>query len=339
MLEDELLPFSDALELARRQGGEKIHALLGNGFSRSFRDDIFSYDALLKKAKFKKHGTFLRRIFSRLGTSDFERVIRLFVEMKVVLRGLPRVPAKLVPLLDRLEQTLKDTLANTLAENHPEGPFEISNEEYRCAQKFLAHFERIYTLNYDLLLYWTLLNQDQGGVDDGFRNPDDPSCDYVTWEPENRLHQCLYYLHGALHIFDSGDEIRKFTWCRTGIRLKEQIRGELTENRYPLIVAEGKASSKREKIFHNIYLASAYKSLLAIGGSLFIYGASLHEQDDHILRALGENTKLKCIFVGIYGNPDSPSASKTIARVQRLGSGKTGKRLYFFNSKAVKVWR
>ncbi len=335
MQEHDLISFEDALKQANKNGG-KVHLLLGNGFSRGFRESIFSYDALLKRTKFNRHGPIIRRIFFNLKTSDFERVIRLLVEMRVVLSGLPKVPATILALLTDLEQTLKSALADTLAANHPEGPFEISGSEYESVLAFLSHFEKIYTLNYDLLLYWSLMHTERHSVDDGFRNPEEPDSDYVTWEPENRYSQGVFYLHGALHIFDSGDEIRKFTWCRTGVRLKDQIMAELNENRYPLIITEGTASSKRERIFHNIYLASAYKSLLSITGSLFIYGAALHEQDGHILYALNQNTKLKHLFVGIYGNPDSPTNSITIAQAERI---RGDKKLYYFDAQSAKVWR
>ena len=341
----ELLSYAEAIDKAKGGVGNKIpklSILLGNGFSRAYRDDIFSYDALLKRATFRRYGRFIRRVFSSLSTSDFERVIRLFVEMRVVLEGVNPKPRRIIDLLFKVEQVLKNALADTLAASHPDGPFVITDEEYATVHEFLGHFEDIYTLNYDLLLYWSLMHAADGtfrSVDDGFRNPDEQDCTYVTWEPENRLRQSVHYLHGALHIFDAGSEIKKFTWCRTGIRLKEQILGELSSNSYPLIITEGESSAKKAKIFHNIYLASSYKSLLAKSGVLFVYGASLQEHDEHILRALKENKTLKAVYYGVFGDPTSPSTAATIARVQTLGEGPHAKEVHFFDAKTAKVWR
>lgn len=341
----ELLSYQKALEKARLpiNGKEpQLKLLLGNGFSRAYDEHIFSYDALLQKATFAKHGPLIKKVFARLKTSDFERVIRLFVEMKTVLQEFPKTWKRLISFASEVEGILKKALADTLAANHPDGPFSITEVEYTSVREFLRPYKDIYTLNYDLLLYWSLLHNEGGqviNVDDGFRNPDVTDCDYVTWEPENRYNQCVHYLHGALHLFDSGDEIRKFTWCRTGIRLKEQILAELNADRYPLIVTEGRSSSKKGKIFHNIYLASSYKSLLATGGVIFIYGASLQEHDEHILHALKENPKIGRVFCGLYGDVGNLSAVKTIERIRQLSVGLHKKEVYFFDAKSAKVWR
>src|SRR2546423_14725483 len=131
-------------------------------------------------------------------------------------------------------------------------PRDISAESYAACKTFLAHFNRIYTLNYDLLLYWAFMQDEiepSLSCDDGFRTPDDGPADYVTWEPDNAYdQQKIYYMHGALHIFDAGAEIQKYTWRNTGIRLVEQIRNALQRNLYPLFVAEGESLQKLARI-------------------------------------------------------------------------------------------
>lgn len=131
-------------------------------------------------------------------------------------------------------------------------------------------------------------------------------------------------LHGALHVFDSGIEIKKYTWSKTGVRLIDQIRDALSKNLFPIFVSEGTSAEKYERIRHNDYLAKAYRSFGSIGGALFIYGHSLAENDDHYLKCIRKG-KVSHLYVGLYGAPDS-DANKFIARrAAQLSDGRRAK--------------
>ena len=73
--------------------------------------------------------------------------------------------------------------------------------------------------------------------------------------------QNIFYLHGALHVFDAENELKKYTWVRTGIRLIEQIRAALQANLYPLIVAEGQSQEKMARILHRCISAGDIAAL------------------------------------------------------------------------------
>lgn len=166
--------------------------------------------------------------------------------------------------------------------------------------------------------------------DDGFRQPYGGAEQYVTWEVENTNKQCIHYLHGALHIFDAGAELQKFTWSNTQIALIDQIRAALASNRYPLFVSEGTATSKLERIQHSGYLNRSYRSFANIKGPLFIYGLSLAEQDEHILRLL-DKTKCDPICVSVYGDPKSKVNKQLIKATERFGSKRNQNRKLFFS--------
>lgn len=120
--------------------------------------------------------------------------------------------------------------------------------------------------------------------DDGFRNGDEDGADYVVWDPaSSNRDQNIFYVHGGLHLFDAGAELVKYTWSRTGVRLIDQIRDALEQERYPLFVAEGDRDEKLERIRHHAYLARIERSFLEIQGALFVYGASFAESDRHVL--------------------------------------------------------
>ena len=99
--------------------------------------------------------------------------------------------------------------------------------------------------------------------DDGFRHPEDePDLPYVSWQQAHAA--TVSYLHGALHLFDRGSEITKYTWSKTDRAIVDQIREALDEDRYPLFVAEGTTDSKLERIMHNAYLHKALEVLRGV---------------------------------------------------------------------------
>ena len=199
-----LITFEDAHE--RVPAGTVPHLLLGNGFSRACRDDIFAYSALFDRADFNQLSPRARHAFDLLQTTDFERVMLALRDaarlVGLYLPGQPCVGRQLQEDADGL----REVLVQAVADNHPEFPAQISDSSYASCRRFLARFDRIYTLNYDLLLYWALMQSEiQPTVrsDDGFRAPGPGQHEtYVTWEP-GRHGQKVYYLHGALHIFDA----------------------------------------------------------------------------------------------------------------------------------------
>jgi Domain of unknown function (DUF4917) len=335
----ELATFPEAL--ARAEG--KLHLLLGNGFSRACRNDIFNYDALFQRADFTALAPTARSAFDALDTTDFE----------VVMRAL-RKASNLVGLYEPQNQTLagnmlsdaeglRDVLASSIAQNHPERPNDISDESYEACRNFLSNFNSIYTLNYDLLLYWALMNIELGprvACDDGFRTPDGGAAEYVTWAVENSDKQNVFYLHGALHLFDAQSELKKYTWSNTGIALIDQIRAALSADLYPLIVAEGTSDEKMARIMHSNYLGRGYRSFAKIGGSLFVFGHAMHDNDEHWYRLI-EKGNISQLFVGLFGEPSSDSNRALSAKALRLQTTRPPRkpvRVMFFDSATANAW-
>lgn len=337
-----VLSFADALAQSERLTSR--HLLLGNGFSIACRPDIFIYGKLFERADFKKLSPAARKAFDALGTEDFERIIKAL-----------RDAAKLVPLYKDVDPTLanrlqadadglKEVLVQTIADSHPARPSDIADEEYAACRAFLAPFKNIYTLNYDLLLYWTKMHtlpSEQQDSDDGFRKPEDEAdAPYVVWEPGNSHQQNTWFLHGALHLFDTGTELQKYTWVNTGVALIDQIRDALSRGYFPLFVAEGGSSEKLERIRHSDYLAKGYRSFESIGGALFVLGHSFAANDEHYLKRI-ERGKTRELYVGLHGDPASPSNQHIVSRASRMQTVRPAKRpldVYYFDSRSAKVW-
>jgi hypothetical protein len=315
--------------LASAPEGKKPHLLLGNGFSRAWRDDIFSYESLFTRADFGDI-PLAELAFAALDTTDFEVVMDALQKAAQLISVYASEHPQLAEQLAHDAEKLKDVLVQAIAENHPDHPFEIEKEQYAKCKQFLSNFEKIFTVNYDLL----------------FRKPDSGEPQYVSWEPENTRYQTIYYLHGALHIFDSQTEVKKFTWAGTGIRLIEQVRSALDQGMYPLFVAEGESRQKYTRIRHSDFLDKTYRSLLSCGssktgGCMFIYGHSLAANDEHILRGIVKSC-INRLYVGIYGDPDSDDNKRIMKRAQQMSSDrKKGLKLEieFYDSGTASIWK
>jgi len=319
--------------------------MLGNGFSIACRPDIFVYGKLFERADFSKLSASARKAFDALGTSDFEKVIKALRDAEKVLSVYRGAPEEIRKAMLQDAEGLREVLVNTIASSHPKQPNDITDAEYVACRAFLNHFDLIYTLNYDLLLYWAVMHTEDGedpSSDDGFRKPDyDYEADYVTWEPSQSHDQNVWYLHGALHVFDTGTEIQKYTWVNTGVRLIEQIRDALSRDYFPLFVAEGTSAEKVERIRHSDYLAKAYRSFQSIGGALFIFGHSLAPNDEHFLKVI-EKGKVQHLFVGLFGDSESERNRSIIRRAERMTQArkKSGSlAVSFFDSESARVWR
>jgi hypothetical protein len=257
--------------------------------------------------------------FEQLATTDFETVMNALHRAAVLAETYETTDTALSERFRADAEALKDILVRAIAGSHPARPQDLTVDEYTAAREFLAHFKRVYTVNYDLLAYWAYMQDEIDPVlrcDDGFRQPEGGPADWVEWDMSQHG-QNLFYLHGAIHVYQDGPEIRKYTWVNTGIPLVEQIRASLDEGKFPLYVAEGTSEEKMERIQRSSFLGRAYRSFREIGGTLFVHGLSFSDNDDHIRDAIVHN-KVHTVFVSLFGNPDTPTNRAIVQRVESL---------------------
>ncbi|MAM74759.1 DUF4917 family protein [uncultured Tistrella sp.] len=337
---------------------KKRHLLLGNGFSIACRPRIFSYGSLFEQADFSSAPN-LQAVFDAVETTDFEHVIRMLEDASLVVPVYSSAAAGIARQMAGDAKNLKDILIRTVAGNHPGIPNEIEDLKFQACRRFLAYFlgaenkhGKVYTLNYDLLLYWTLMHDDMGfdepidlAVNDGFGRGEDTEPEFVTWMGESSANrQRVYYLHGALHLFDAGAELQKYTWVNTGRPLLDQAREAMDSRKFPLFVAEGKSNQKLAKIKHSAYLYHAYKSfssqMTQNNDALFIFGHSLADNDQHILKKIARG-KVPQIYVSLYGDPDS-SWNRPIREAATALTRSRGEEnplaVTFFDAASAEVW-
>lgn len=333
------ISFQEAIELASKYN--KKNLLLGNGFSIACVPTIFTYSSLFKQADFSKMPE-VKEVFKNLNTQDFEEVVNALEHCSLVILSYKKLP-KTVVTIHKHALKLKEILIETIAKNHPGIPSDIDESKYKACVQFLNNFlgndGAIYSLNYDLLLYWALMYGKNEGLlnaepNDGFGKDfefDEETfsasiSDYVIWHGDSNAHgQNIHYLHGALHLFERDAEIEKFTWVNTGKPLIEQTREALDVNRFPLFVAEGNSTKKLTRITHSGYLFHSYKSFsqrMKTGDKkstacLFTYGVSFSQNDEHIIKKIS-NGRFNHLFVSIYGDVDSESNKKIISTVETI---------------------
>lgn len=312
----DVITFEEAI---RRTEGRGRHALLGNGFSIACRPDIFTYGRLLDRADLTGRPE-ARAAFDRLGTTDFELVMNGLTRAAALAEVYQTTDKALKGRFEADAEALKEILVQAIAGSHPDRPAAITAAEYGAARSFLRHFERVYSVSYDILAYWAYLQQEvEPHIDlpkDGFRQPEDGPREWVEWDM-SRHDQSLFYLHGALHIYQDGPEIRKYTWSNTGIPLMDQIRASLDEGKFPLFVAEGSCEEKMERIQRSSFLGRSFRSFREIGGTLFVHGLSFSDSDDHILDAIVHN-KVTKLMVSLFGDPTDAGNRAIIQRVEAL---------------------
>ena len=317
--------FGEALEDAKKEN-QKIGLLLGNGFSQeccfvnNFSDQkSFSYVSLLEivsKQNITSSVT-VGELFDILETKDFEHVLRKLNDAKIcqnitrLFHG--RKDADFHSVCDHAISKVRESLIDAIRKMHPDHQYErISKVSYKACADFIRNFDRVFTVNYDLLLYWAQMNDKELSDDfaDCFCNKinekiffDSKLCANI-FSRKNTLPHPIYYLHGALHLFtqlEQNEVPYKITAPQEeGKHLLENIKNEVKKNCLPLYVSEGEASHKLSVIYNNPYLKRCYDALLnKMEGVIFTYGISF-EHDEHIINALKGNKRLKKIYLGVY---------------------------------------
>ena len=289
------LKFQEAIE---RTKGWRRNLLLGNGFSISAHTG-FGYTSLYEMARPISES--VRSFFDNSG--DFE------LALEAVRRRYGEISADQAEALDF---EIRKAFLDALSMVHPPSSMDLNIKAIDQCAAFLEHFVgtklgdkirgRVYTTNYDLLLYWVIVRTTRRLVCYDSHN------EHGNWTP-NEYPQ-LVYLHGALHLFrqPAGQVMLRY---KLNSNLLHQIKDELYRGRFPAIIAEGTSEGKLARIEASKYLKRMrrhFKNDLeaAKDAVLFIHGHSLTERDKHILDLIGDG-KVGVVCIGAYGGEQDHS--------------------------------
>lgn len=346
MTSNEILTFQEALNKANEFGKKyeeyrTKNILLANGFSIACCKDIFTYKKLFDSADFSEE---INKVFKEFDTFDFEKIIKKLDDTSKIVNIYDK-ENQICQQLEIDANKIKDELVKVISKKHPEHQHKIPDYKFCSAYRFLSNFNKIYTLNYDLLLYWTLVLELRGrdllnylkidikGYKDNFGRSKNEE---LNWYRKNSS-QNIYYLHGALHLFDDGHDVIKAE-TTPDENLMDVIRNRLDNNQYPLIVAEGSSEEKLNKISHNKYLQNSLDNLKYVNGNLFIHGHSLDANDKHIVDVINSSRDLKQIFISVHNPEKNFEQMQQKAYSNFVDGRQDSKRIYFYDAESANVW-
>ncbi|MEO0428339.1 MAG: DUF4917 family protein [Pseudomonadota bacterium] len=300
------------------------HILLGNGFSIKY----FSYPSLLKASKISGESS-IGKLFDLLEITDFEIVIKALEDASVVDRAFQDSSDSKYQSSAR---QVRSYLIDAITKCHPQSHSSLG---IQYADKFLSKFDKIFTVNYDIFLYWISLHGDRRFTDgfgkglkiNGFRRPF-----------QKDAHCCTYFCHGGLHLFETEDrELEKIERIN-GKSLLQRISETIeNEHRYPVYVAEGSTEKKLSKIRSVPYLSHCLDELSRLEGELYIFGHSADTNDRHIYQAIFSSNVRK-IYISVFrktANERRELFSNMEAHKIREGSEA---KIFLFDAESANVW-
>lgn len=348
---DKVYSYSEIVKSLKEKKRQK-HLLLGNGFSMSYDSGIFSYNALSKFLE-NLENDILQKLFQIIKTSNFELLMEQLDNVAQIAEVFG-ADKTVVQNIRKATETLKENLIDAIKELHPEHVFALPDEKSKaCASflnEYLANNGNIFTTNYDLLLYWVLMRNQMDRIGDGFGRETDETDEWI--EPEDREWselrwgknsdtQSIYYVHGALHLFDTGINVIKEEYTSEHVLL-ENVKARMAEKEYPIFVTAGNGEEKLSHIRHNRYLSYCYDKLSNIDGSLICFGFGFGNYDEHIIAAINKAAKkrkdengnwlpfLMSVYIGIYSDSDIEHI-KSIERKFKVP-------VRLFDVRTVNVW-
>jgi Domain of unknown function (DUF4917) len=320
LMDPEVILFDVALKKAATKG---CSLLLGNGFSAPYS----SYKNLYEKADFAVGGG-VRALFERL--VNFEQVVKALEDASVVEAAYGRKDQSKVFTDDAVR--VREGLVKAVKTAHPPYRDDIARVIPSCVE-FLSSFGKVFTLNYDLLLYWVILGRQQfadgfglGTESNGFRGPFKTSA------------RCnIFHVHGGLHLFQTADyEIEKRLATAAG--MIDAIAETISQgDRFPVYVAEGTSSAKMSRINAVPYLKHCYQQLYDCSGALFIYGHSASDNDAHIYNTVF-TSGIDHIYFCIY-KPGADSLAEMNAKLSYFQKSNRSRIGYtFVDAESAAAW-
>jgi uncharacterized protein DUF4917 len=324
---DALLDWDDV-----RQRLDWTGILIGNGASIAFWDD-FRYDSIFERAQLVSLTHSLsgddKAIFDAFNSTNFEQALAALKTSRVVLAALGRDPTYLKERYDSIQAALFDAIHSVRVPWSTHARFLAKLQAIRDE---LVTYKWVYSLNYDLVLYWAIMSRNRGrGVADFFWQDD------LSFNPGNVVPldyaaewTRVVWLHGGIHLrrHIDGTIYKERAAPETAGNLLTQFQTSYTGNTTPLLVSEGTAEDKYRAITRSSYLEFALRRLGLHDGGLIVFGSSLRSEDQHLVRAIKEQPVANLAFsMRPGGDPDAIRSRKAELRAQFPRAN-----LYFFSA-------
>lgn len=318
----------------------KKSIILGNGFGISFdvamQQNNFNWNSLLDLCAIED-GSELYRLLSQ-NQFDFE-LVHQKINNAIDVLNLYSPQSQLIAHLEQQIQYLREQLIVAVGASHPASFVRARtpvdqlqlNEKITNCRRFLNGFSNVFSLNYDLLLYWVRCYQRPNLGRDSFTSIGDD----LIFSPNDNAN--FFFPHGSLFIYRDGVSAIKSGSTRANpilARLEENIE----QGKFPMCISEGTGQQKLKEIKKNHYLLYAYNRIIKSTGTIFTFGCSfLDGKDRHIIEAMCRSSATR-IVVGEYQLNDASRhrLGHEFARVQ--AELRTDKVVEITDSAGTQIW-
>lgn len=331
-----MLKIADWSEIA---GDFREGLILGNGASMALHHG-FAYQSLLEEARRRKFiSQNVEGIFHHLRTKDFERVLRMLWHASRINKALRIKDTK----TRKAHESLRTALVQTVTAIHPAHTIVI--DQLPQIARFMKRFKVVLSLNYDLLVYWTMLWENErhrNRFKDCFIHGEFDSDWKVYCEPYGSSHRStlVFYPHGNLALATDLEGREKKLTASAFSGLLETVSLKWNSGKYsPLFVSEGTSKQKVSAISRSPYLKTIQDSVLPkLGKRIAIFGWSLSIRDKHILKAIC-HSNLEKIAVSVLTT--TPRLGQKCAEIERKiqdASNGHAVKVVFFDANSQGCW-
>ena len=322
---DELENWADIDKLLPK---DNIGLLIGNGASIALWGK-FRYESLYKMAKDSSKPDHLTaveiKVFNELKTQNFELVLSSLITSGKMWGIYNKSQSDINDLKESYIKVRK-SLIRAVKDVHV--PFKrVSEDLKRHLRRVFSEYSYIYSSNYDLLPYWSIMNDKNlfrdfiwnQGIEEDQNLFDINNTD--IWDEKITK---ILFLHGALHLYKNaeGRTFKKISDENTN--LLEMF--DVQKGSIPLFISEGTSQDKLSAIMRNDYLSFAYQQFSRHRGALVIFGHSLHPSfDQHLIDALKKrslyehkrNHPKKIIAISVHSGNDPHAIIDLKNRIKR----------------------
>jgi len=295
--------------------------LIGNGSSIAIWNQ-FNYSSIFSKSTTSEIEHPLlekdQNLFNALRTTNFEQVLSSLSTAKTINQVLGFD----VKLINDLYNNIQRALIEAVRTIHI--PWKaVPDEVLGVINSELLKYKYVYSTNYDLLVYWAMMHENQRVFRDFFFSEEFDLSNTEIWSKST----AVLFLHGGLHLYrlPSGQTLKR----RSGDdkNLLDLFGQPYYEGAVPLFITEGSHEEKMASIYKSDYLSFAYNKFSQHRDSLVIFGHSLGDSDKHIVDAIN-NWGPARIAISMRSDTESNIRRRKAQIISQLPDAK----LYFFDS-------
>ena len=308
----------------------------------------FSYKSLQEKAKeIQAISSDIDKLFNRFKTHDFELVLRLVWQSSIVNESIGFKENK----TRETYIEIRDSLIKAVQAINP--CFQDVSKHMENICLFLKNFDTVISLNYDLIVYWAMIHNvkkektcqwDRHTFKDCFIKGELDKDWQRLRKPIRDQKSCtlVFYPHGSLHLARNltGQEIKIECDFDNRLDLLESIKHKWKEKDFiPIFISEGETEQKVAAIQRSHYLSTVYWEVLGEKRkSLTIYGWSLGNQDQHLLKRMA-GSGIERVAISVYTDKHN-DIEEDLSRIQKTIKTHLGNKvdIKFFDSNSPGCW-